>query len=401
MTPRKLVLGALLLATSPAHADLTTDRFGLTPEEVAAVESSIQSAREISRRAEEFNGRPYRRDAHAKATGCVRALFSVNGDIPARYQHSLFREPARQYEAWVRFSNGDMLVQKDAKPDARGMAIKVMGVDGERIAPELPGTSQDFIMTNTPAFFNRNVFDYAEDMTYLAKFERTRWFISLFPPRLHPKQFYRAVQTVSSTIDNPLMPQYFSMLPYQLGTTPLKFSVKPCPGMQFRKAVDKDNYDFLTVEMQHSLETGGACFDFMVQPQVPGAYMPLDDATVIWREADSPFEPIARLTIPPQKIGGEAQSEFCENLSMNPWHGAGKWLPLGSLSKARRLVYNAVSKYRHERNSAPRIEPGNWCIPAGTESCDPDEGLIVSDPKWPLPRVFDPLWRPLPQSPPE
>lgn len=368
------------------------DEYGLTPEQRAAVESSIQSAREISRRAEGVNGLPYRRDAHAKATGCARAIFSVNGDIPARFQHSLFAQPAAEYQAWVRFSNGDFLVQSDSKPDARGMAIKVMGVAGEPVAPELGkhGT-QDFIMTNTKAFFNRNIFDYAEDMTYLAKFERTRWFISLFPPRLHPKQFYRAIQTVSSTIDNPLQPQYYSMLPYQLGETVLKYSVRPCPGMRFRAAEDRDASDYLTVEMQHSLANGGACFDFLVQPQVPGSYMPIDDATAIWSEKDSPFQPIARLTLPPQTIGGSAQREFCENLSMNPWHGVDAWRPLGSLSNARRLVYNAVSQYRHEKNDVPRIEPRNWCLPLGTASCDGDPGLIESHPRWPLPRIFDPL----------
>ncbi len=376
------------------------DEYGLTPEQRAAVESAIQSAREISRRAEGVNGLPYRRDAHAKATGCARALFSVNGDIPAQFQHSLFARPAAQYQAWVRFSNGDFLVQADSKPDARGIAIKVMNVPGTPVAPELGAHgSQDFIMTNTQAFFNRNVFDYAEDMTYLAKFERTRWFISLFPPRLHPKQFYRAIQTVSSTIENPLQAQYYSMLPYQLGDTVLKYSVRPCPGMQFRKAVDREDSDYLTVEMQHSLEQGGACFDFMVQPQVPGSYMPIDDATAIWSESDSPFQPIARLTLPPQKIGGSEQRAFCENLSMNPWHGVDDWRPLGSLSNARRLVYNAVSKYRHEKNQVPRVEPTSWCLPAGNNDCQRDEGLLESHPTWPLPRVFDPLYRPLEPTP--
>lgn len=389
----KLIPAALLALTA---SSLATENFGLTPEETAAIESAIQSAREISRRAEAVNGRPYRRDAHAKATGCVRGLFSVRGDIPAQYRHSIFAEPAREYEAWVRFSNGDMLVQADKKPDARGMAIKVMGVEGERVAPELTGRlTQDFIMTNIPAFFNRNVFDYAEDMTYLAKFERTKWFVSLFPPRLHPKQFYRAVQTVSSRIDNPLQPQYYSMLAYQLGNTVLKYSARPCAGMTFREASDKSNYDYLTAEMQHTLDTTGACFDFMVQPQVPGSYMPIDDATVIWSEEDSPFQPVARLTLPPQKIGTETESEFCENLSMNPWHGVGDWRPLGSLSNARRLVYNAVSKYRHRENGVERSQPAGWCLPGGTTDCSAKDVLTVKHPTWPLPRTFDPLYREL------
>src|SRR5690606_25140330 len=149
----------------------------------------------------------------------------------------------------------------DGKPDARGMAIKIMGVEGEKIAPELPGEgTQDFIMTNTPAFFNRNVFDYVDDMYYLSKLQRTRWFISFFPPRLHPKLLYRASQTVSAKIDTPLQPQYYSMLPYQLGDTQLKFSVKPCAGMEFNITEDKKDMDYLTEAMQQQLKKSAACF---------------------------------------------------------------------------------------------------------------------------------------------
>jgi len=159
----------LAMSASADYGDL--EQFGLSPQEAEAVVSAMRSAREISKRAEEINGRPYRRDAHAKATGCVRGLFEVNGDIPERYRHSVFASPAQSYEAWVRFSNGDMLVQPDRKPDARGMAIKLMNVSGERIAPELPdGGTQEFISTYTKAFFNRNIFDYADDMPYLARF---------------------------------------------------------------------------------------------------------------------------------------------------------------------------------------------------------------------------------------
>lgn len=357
--------------------------------EQQAIRQSIEYGRQISKIAETKNGLPYRRDAHAKATGCVRATFSVNGDIPQHFQSSVFSQPGREYQAWVRFSNGDMLVQPDNKPDARGMAIKLMGVEGEKIAPELTGDkTQDFIMTNTPAFFNRNVFDYVEDMRYLAKLQRTRWFISLIPPRIHPKEFYRAIQTVSGKINTPFEAQYYSMLPYLLGGTEVKFSAKACPGMEFNTEVDKSSVDYLTIAMSDKLKTQGACFDFMLQEKVAGADMPLDDATVIWSEKASPFVPVARINIPPQNITSQEQQNFCENLSMNPWHGAGKWEPLGSLNRARRLVYNAVSKFRHEQNDVPRREPDSWCF-GDNKECDLHHYFNQSNSKWPLPRCFD------------
>jgi catalase len=400
---KSLPLAITLTASSLQLASaMELDKLGmqLSEPEMQAIERSITAARQISRVAETKNGLPYRRDAHAKATGCVRATFSINPGIPERFRHSIFKQPGNEYKAWIRFSNGDMLVQPDSKGDARGMAIKVMNVQGPPIAPELKGpVTQDFIMTNTPAFFNRNIFDYADDIQYLAKFERTRWFISLFPPRLHPKQFYRAIQTVSSTIDTPLQPQYYSMLPYRLGGSAVKFSTRPCEGMRFNDEVDKNNPDFLHRQLADKLSQDAACFDFMVQEKVPGADMPIDDATAIWSEKASPFIPIARVHIPPQSIDDEPLQQFCENLSMNPWHGVGEWQPLGSLSKARRVVYYAVSQYRHEKNGVAVNQPDNWCVPGEAQPCTPDQGLLLTKSKWPLPRCFDDLYTPLDGKP--
>ncbi len=378
-----LAAGAQTPSAQPANVDtLDIDALGMeiSEQEILAIRRSMQYGREISTWAEKINGAPYRRDAHAKATGCLRATFSVNGDIPAHYRHSVFAEPTREYQAWIRFSNGDMLVQPDGKGDARGMAIKVMGVEGAPIAPELGVThTQDFIMTNTPAFFNRNVFDYVDDMQFLAENKRLAWFVSLWPPRLHPRRLYIAAKTVSSKIPTPLQPQYYSMLPYQLGETPVKFSVRHCPGMVFDSDVDTSDQDYLTEAMAQHLDKRDACFDFMLQEQVPGSNMPLDDATVVWSEKASPFVPVARIHIPAQSFTSEGQQAFCENLSMNPWHGAGEWLPLGSLSRARRLVYHAVSQFRHVKNDAPLVEPRNWCLTA-SESCDLSE--VIHTVKW-------------------
>lgn len=382
--------GRVDLETHPLDFDLPLLGMQVSEQEQIAIKQAMQYGREIAKIAESKNGLPYRRDAHAKATGCVRATFSINGNIPKHFQHSIFSQPAKEYQAWIRFSNGDMVVQSDGKADARGIAIKVMGAKGAKIAPELPGSgSQDFIMTNTPAFFNRNVFDYVDDMYYLSKLQRTRWFISFFPPRIHPKLLYRAVQTVSAKIDSPLQPQYFSMLPYSLGDSELKFSAKACPGMTFTEAANKSDQDYLTNAMAEHLATKGACFDFLLQERVASANMPIDDASVVWSEQAAPFVEVARINIPPQDFTSQGQQTFCENLSMNPWHGVGEWQPLGSLNRARRLVYNAVSTYRHKQNQAPRVEPRNWCV-STDGACDQYKHLHQTKSIWPLPRMFDP-----------
>ncbi|TVZ40327.1 catalase [Alteromonadaceae bacterium 2753L.S.0a.02] len=379
------------------------DKLGMSisDQEEQAIIKAIGYGREISKNAEKINGAPFRRDAHAKATGCLRATFTVNGDIPDHFRASVFAQPAREYPAWIRFSNGDMTVQPDKKPDARGMAIKVMQVSGEPIAAELPGpATQDFVMTNMPVFFHRNIFDYVDDMKYLAKLHRTRWFISFFPPRLHPKRLLLATETVSAKINNPLQPQYYSMTPYRLGDIALKFSARPCDGMTFYNTVDTGNTDYLTTAMQQSLKNNAACFDFMVQERKPGANMPLDDATVEWSQQESPFIPIAKIHIPSQTFNTKAQNSFCENLSMNPWNGVDAWEPLGSLNRSRRLVYYAVSQYRHKENKQTIFQPGSWCIDGGT-NCDLSEVLHRNSSAPVIKKMFDPLYTPVATTPSE
>ena len=393
----------LALSCTPAWVcadSIDTQGMNLSEEETIAIQQAMEYGREISRWAEEKNGLPYRRDAHAKATGCVRATFSINGNIPQHFRYSVFASPGREYQAWIRFSNGDMLVQPDNKPDARGMAIKLINVDGEKIAPELAGpNTQDFIMTNTPVFFNRNLFDYVADMKYLAEQKRLAWFVSLWPPRLHPRRLYIAARTVSSSINTPLAPQYYSMLPYQLGNTLVKFSARPCPGMRFPTTENHDHHDFLTEAMAQQLASGSACFDFMLQEKKPGANMPLDDATVEWSQEDSPFIPVARIHVPPQTFTSEPQQSFCENISMNPWHGVGEWEPVGSLSRARRLVYHAVSRFRHQHNGVAAVEPDSWCLDDDAHCST--AGEVNQDKTIPTPaRCFDSLYQPVHGSPP-
>lgn len=381
----------------PAISDAHFDTLGmeLSEPEKIAITHAMEYGRMISSYAKDQNGLPYRRDAHAKATGCVRATFSINGNIPNHLQHGVFAFPSREYQAWIRFSNGDMLVQPDKTRDARGMAIKLINVDGEKIAPELPGAAtQDFIMTNLPVFFNRNIFDYTDNMRFLAEQKRLAWFINLWPPRFHPKQLYIAAQTVSSRIPSPLQPQYYSMLPYQLGTTALKFSAKPCAKLKQSTHARNSDRDYLTEVMAEHLNTQAACFDFMLQEQRPGQNMPIDDATVEWSEKESPFVAVAKVHIPPQSFTSPEQQAFCENLSMNPWHGTKGWLPLGSLSKARRLVYRAVSQFRHQQNKVIASEPTSWCL-HNSETCNLADIFHVLPPPRPPAVCFDSMYTPL------
>jgi hypothetical protein len=289
---------------------------------------------------------PARRDAHAKPHGCVRAEFRVLDDLPPTLRVGVFATP-RTYEAWIRFSNGSGTPQRDSRGDGRGMAIKLMGV------ADSPSTTQDFVMINYPAFFVRNAADYVQLET--AKSPVRFFFPGLNPFKFRLHEARMALSTALGKARNPLNIRYWSMTPYRYGEAACKFSARPAGGLS--PFVARDGPDFLHANLARHLATAGASFDFMVQLRSRPAVMPIEDATIIWNEGDAPFTQVARMTIPPQPFDTAEQHAFCENLSFTPWHCAEAHRPLGGINRVRKVVYEQISRLRHELNGAPRIEP--------------------------------------------
>jgi len=304
----------------------------------------------------------YQRDAHAKPHGCVRAVFSVP-EVERRYRHGLFASPG-DYQAWVRFSNGTVPSLPDTEKDARGMAIKVMGVEGEQLLdPRLAGNTQDFVMINAPNFFVRRIDEYVELERQSAKNTPFRYFFgdgSLNPLHWKLRQLYLGLKTRSTAPSSPLADQYYSMSAYQLGPEIIKFSAKACDDLS-AGGVDRSNPNFLRDAMQAVLSEDDACFQFMVQLRNEDARMPVEDTTVRWSEKASSFVPVARVFIPSQQFDNPEQNELCENLAYNPWHGTTAHKPLGKINELRRDLYLSTAAFRHGRNQVTETEPGSWC----------------------------------------
>ena len=162
--------------------------------------------------------RPALRDAHPKAHGCVQAEFNVEHDLPAHLAQGIL-VPGKSYPAWIRFSNGDFDATKpDADGDARGMAIKLLNVPGEKILPdERDAQTHDFIMINHPVFF------VDDPASYLALIHRTGSSnplakVGSLGPRT--KGAVIAHEITSSQIISPFETRYWSMVPYRLGDPP-------------------------------------------------------------------------------------------------------------------------------------------------------------------------------------
>ena len=122
--------------------------------------------------------------------------------------------------------------------------------------------------------------------------------------------------------------------------------------------------DYLRLAMVRQLQGSEAIFDFAVQLQTDAEAMPIEDPGCEWPEDRSPFRKLATIRMAAQDFDTPERRELGENLSFTPWHALPEHRPLGGVNRARRVVYEAISKYRHTCNQQPRSEPTDWdCQP--------------------------------------
>ena len=316
----------------------------------------------------------YLRDAHAKGHGCVKGDFAVRSDIPEDMKVGVFAHE-RHFKTWLRYSNGNSEVRYDWKRDARGMAIKLTNVEGNKLVPEFPEQStQDFVMINHPVFFVDNPVHYAETLKVFHSgfgFEALGQVLSI--ARLPLENAKLALDVNGSHIHNPLKDPYWSMAAFRLGHKAVKFAAIPVACGQERtfpsdlaaqKAWIADakskngailpslHRDELREAMQKTLEADrqDTCFLFVLQRFQDQDKTPTERSTVNWDDV-APMFPVADLRIPAQTFSSEAQDTFCDDMAFTPWHALPEHKPLGVVNRTRFVVYTATAKIRRGGNS--------------------------------------------------
>lgn len=297
------------------------------------------------------------RDAHAKAHGCMKAEVTVSAGLDSSLQRGVLSEPGKTWQAWIRLSNGNAYPQFDRARDARGMAIKLLDVPGEKLthSPQ-HALEQDFVMFNHPAFFVRDVAEYKSNFAAQADGKKVlAFFPSWNPSTWEIRHLIIALKTLSPAPETPVATTYNSIAPFKLGEHNIKYRVIPqpeaCPQYQLpEQNQDLPNFLRNALYQQLSLDRVPACFALQVQRQNADYYMPIEDPSVEWSEAISPFETVATIKVPAQDFDSREQNLFCDNLSFNPWHALPEHRPIGGINRLRKAVYEAVSIYRLERN---------------------------------------------------
>lgn len=306
------------------------------------------------------------RCVHAKSHGLLQGELEVL-PVPALYAQGLFATPLK-LPALLRLSTtpGDLLDDRVSTP--RGLALKVLGVPGPRLPGSESGQAQDFLLVNGPAFLARSAREFLHSLKMLAgTTDRVPRLKLAFSALLRGTE--KALEALGGEsprlkslgghpTTHPLGETYFSQVPFLYGPYMAKWSLWPVsPELRALKdaPVDLDEQpDGLRHAVERHFATTGGQWELRVQLCTGLEDMPIEDATVEWPQAQSPFVPVARLTVPPQAAWGEERAaRMDDGLAFDPWDGLAAHRPLGSINRARRPAYPASAAARSPRGRCP------------------------------------------------
>lgn len=304
---------------------------------------ATQIVLEASRKRQDEKG-PDLRQLHPKSHGLVHGKLIVADHMPNGMGVGVFAEPGKEYPIWVRFSNASPpkergTLKSDTEPDGRGMAIKLMAVEGAKLMDDEEGT-QDFVLLNFPRFF------VSDAQGYLT-LQRAEAGEEISPELQEMVNSAHRIQREigSQRVGIPLHIQYWSTTPYHLGEQIIKFSVKPDELESPPETSTSRTENYLREAMVEHLTKNRkeAKFKFLIQPYIDDNKTPIEDPTKEW---ESDFHEVAVIIIPPQSFDFDERKRLDESLSFTPWHCLREHMPVGKLNLSRKEIYHHIAQRR-------------------------------------------------------
>ncbi len=326
------------------------------------------------------------RVVHVKQHVAAVGELAVTASEAGRF--GVFAETGKRWPVYARFSNGSQFHQSDREPDARGFALKLVGVPGKKLIEGLEDQlTQDFLFIDTPALPFKTPDEFMQFFRAAQEgraklLPRAIKALGLFPTLAILWGALRAekVQSFATHAFHTAAPIAFGPSAAKLGLFPLapgggraacrrsRFSARPTSrrGFAAGRSAGRCGLSFSSIRRATSIE----------------------DASVIW---SGPWVELATLTLPQQDVQsprGREISDLVHRLSFDPWHATEAHRPLGAIMRARRARLRS-ERHRSQGGSgaARRAGPLSGRRSVGANPCfDGDPG----GPSCPTPR------RPLP-----
>ena len=335
-------------------------------DEERTIDAILASMHRLQERTREKLGKAVR-VSHAKAHGLAVGELTVLDNLPEPLAQGLFR-PGARYPVIARLANVPGEIDSDAVATQRGLALKLLDVEGEKLAGHDAAT-QDFVLdtgnrfaAGTAAQFlmNHRLLEHAPQVPDALKAAVST------VSRMGNKALHH-LGADSPTLDffghsrvHPMAEAYFSQAPIRYGDYLAKVAVVPLARAQRALAamkIDAEDPDALRTATVDYLREHDAEFEVRVQLCTNLDSMPVEDASVEWPEDESPYQPVARLSFARQEAFSDARRDFVDGLSFCVSHSLKAHRPLGSIMRARLRAYPAMSRLRRETNGTPLGEP--------------------------------------------
>lgn len=310
------------------------------------------------------------RDAHAKSHAILKGRMTVHAGLAPELAQGIFAD-AREYEVVARLSSAPGDIHSDEVPAPRGFAIKVIGVNGERLTPQLGGANQDFLMVNFPVLAFGTVQKYLKMLSLLER--------NANAPDALQKLTAAAARGASDVVEalggtpnatliglgrdnvNPLGETFHTQAAIRYGAYVAKLSLAPTGEVaDLTGQPVTGGFSAMREAMTDYFATSGATYELRAQLCTDLDAMPVEDAAVLWDPETAPHRPIATLHFDPQDPYAPArQVHGDDHLAFNPWNGVAAHRPLGSIMRVRKAAYESSSAQRHRLNALPRAEPAS------------------------------------------
>lgn len=360
------------MSSTRVAAPLRYDPSFETPpaDEVQTTAQLTETMRGISETTFKDSGHAFR-SVHAKSHGLLRGELRVLDGLPPELAQGVFARAAT-YPVVMRFSTNPGDILDDSVSAPRGLAIKIVGVEGERLPGSEGAVTQDFLMLDSPAFAAPDPKGFLKTLKLLASTtDRAQPVKKAASAALRGTE--RALEAVggeSATLKNLggqpathiLGETFFTTVPFLHGPYMAKLSLAPASpelkslsGTSVSLAGKPNGLRDAITEFFNAREGE---WELRVQLCTNAQKMPIEDASVPWPEDESPYVAVARISVPRQPAWTEARAAAVDDgLAFSSWHGLAAHRPIGGINRARKPVYETMTGVRSAQNHHPIHEP--------------------------------------------
>jgi hypothetical protein len=337
-------------------------------DEQSSIDGIIKGMSQVTEKVEKREHHAVRA-SHAKSSGLVIGELKIADNLPSELAQGLFSKPGVHAVA-VRFAQGPGETLGDRVSTHRGIAIKVFGVEGEKL-PGHTAPTQDFVFATGTTFPSGTAKGFLRDAKQIgAATPLPEGFKSAVSATM--RGFNTLLHSVGANspkadffghpFGHPLADAYFSQCPIRYGDYVAKLGAFPASDAQaqlkdwkLKPHQDEDGFRHAT---QEYFGAHPAVFELRVQLWTNADTQSIEDASKEWPTEESAYRTVATLTLPAQDAYSTArQHYFDDQLTFRPANSLAAHRPLGSVMRARLQVYSALAELRQRDNGVAPVSP--------------------------------------------